>query len=117
MRHAAGKHENQPNVLFQNCLHDKLEPRKCIRIGFYLVAICDIFPYSVLNSNFYIGMSKIDGVCESCHSPLCMKLEESWSLYRDFSIHLLLTMAFLYNHGWRHFAQHSKPDCLGTSLM
>ena len=24
IRHAAGKHENHPNVLFQKCLHDEL---------------------------------------------------------------------------------------------
>ena len=32
IRHAAGKHENHPNALFQKCLHE-LEPRKWIRIG------------------------------------------------------------------------------------
>lgn len=49
IRHAAGKHENHPNVLFQKCLHDELEPRKWIRIGIYLLATSDIFHGSVIN--------------------------------------------------------------------
>ena len=33
IRHAAGKYKNHPNALFQKCLHDRLEPRKWIRVG------------------------------------------------------------------------------------
>ena len=49
IRHAAGKHENHPNSLFQKCLHDELEPRNWIRIGIYLLATSDIFHGSVIN--------------------------------------------------------------------
>ena len=61
IRHAAGKHEHQPNAFLQKCLHDELEPRKWIRISIYLFAISDIFHGSVIYSRFYIGMSQIDG--------------------------------------------------------